>query len=56
MLLLWVGYLIRSFIQLLRVKKNIDEFVGDAVQFDDITMLCLDYFGKGSGTDDGTDA
>ncbi len=38
------------------VKQTIDAFVGDAVQFDDITMLCLDYFGKGSGTDDGTDA
>ena len=29
------------------VKQAIDEFVGDAVQFDDITMLCLDYFGPG---------
>ena len=27
------------------VKQAIDEFVGDAVQFDDITMLCLSYFG-----------
>ncbi len=27
------------------VKAAIDEFVGDAVQFDDITMLCLDYYG-----------
>ncbi len=25
------------------VKKNIDEFVGEADQFDDITMLCLEY-------------
>ena len=25
------------------VKKNIDEFVGEAPQFDDITMLCLEY-------------
>lgn len=25
------------------LKKNIDEFVGDAPQFDDITMLMLDY-------------
>lgn len=25
------------------VKKDIDEFVGDAPQFDDITMLCLEY-------------
>ena len=27
MLLLWIVYLIRSFIQLLRVKKNIDELI-----------------------------
>ncbi|MDO4679642.1 MAG: PP2C family protein-serine/threonine phosphatase, partial [Eubacteriales bacterium] len=27
------------------VKSDIDTFVGDAVQFDDITMLCIDYFG-----------
>ena len=26
-----------------RLKANIDEFVGDAPQFDDITMLLLDY-------------
>ena len=25
------------------VKKDIDEFVGKAPQFDDITMLCLEY-------------
>ena len=25
------------------VKKDIDEFVGEAPQFDDITMLCLEY-------------
>ena len=25
------------------VKKDIDEFVGSAAQFDDITMLCLEY-------------
>ena len=25
------------------VKKDIDEFVGSAPQFDDITMLCLEY-------------
>jgi sigma-B regulation protein RsbU (phosphoserine phosphatase) len=29
------------------LKANIDEFVGEAPQFDDITMLCLDYFGPG---------
>lgn len=28
------------------VKQSIDEFVGDAPQFDDITMLCFDYYGK----------
>lgn len=30
---------------LITVKNEIDAFVGDAVQFDDITMLCIDYFG-----------
>ena len=25
------------------VKKNVDEFVGEAPQFDDITMLCLEF-------------
>ena len=28
------------------LKKNIDEFVGEAPQFDDITMLMLDYKSK----------
>ena len=28
------------------VKKDIDEFVGEAPQFDDITMLCLEYKAK----------
>ena len=27
------------------VKGNIDRFVGDAAQFDDITMLCMRYYG-----------
>ena len=27
------------------VKQSVDEFVGDAPQFDDITMLCLKYNG-----------
>ena len=27
------------------VKEDIDEFVGQAPQFDDITMLCLKYLG-----------
>ena len=31
------------------LKKNIDEFVGDAPQFDDITMLMLDYKSKRGG-------
>ena len=26
-----------------KVKKDMDEFVGEAPQFDDITMLCLEY-------------
>ena len=30
------------------VQQAIDEFVGDAPQFDDITMLCLKYKGTGS--------
>ena len=29
------------------VKYRIDDFVGEAPQFDDITMLCLKYLGKG---------
>ncbi len=28
------------------VKKDIDDFVGDAQQFDDITMMCLRYNGQ----------
>lgn len=36
-----------------RVKKRIDAFVGNASQFDDITMLCLNYFGEGEMTDAG---
>ena len=31
--------------QLAVVKREIDEFVGDAPQFDDITMMCLHYEG-----------
>ncbi len=27
------------------VRSDIDQFVGDAPQFDDLTMLCLDYLG-----------
>ena len=33
------------------VKKAVDDFVGDAEQFDDLTMLCLEYFGKQPGRD-----
>lgn len=33
------------------LKKNIDEFVGDAPQFDDITMLSFDYKPKKGGVD-----
>ena len=32
-----------AWIVLTAVKNGIDTFVGDAPQFDDITMLCLDY-------------
>ena len=28
------------------LKRDIDEFVGEAPQFDDVTMLCFDFFGK----------
>ena len=28
------------------VKKDIDTFVGDAPQFDDITMLAFKFFGR----------
>ena len=28
------------------VRKDVDEFVGDADQFDDLTMLCMKYLGK----------
>lgn len=30
------------------IKKRVDEFVGNAPQFDDLTMLCLEYFGMES--------
>ena len=29
-----------------KVKEDIDRFVGEAPQFDDITMLCLEYRAK----------
>jgi sigma-B regulation protein RsbU (phosphoserine phosphatase) len=30
---------------LISMKKSVDDFTGEAPQFDDITMLCLKYFG-----------
>ncbi len=34
------------------VKKNVDKFVGDAPQFDDLTMLCFEFKGfEGSDND-----
>ena len=33
-----------SFLRL--VRKKIDDFAGDTPQFDDMTMLCLEYRGK----------
>ena len=33
------------------MKEAIDGFVGDAPQFDDITMLCLDYMGPDKEAD-----
>ena len=35
-----------------RLYRAIDDFVGDAPQFDDTTMLCLSYFGDGSSEKD----
>ncbi len=37
--------------RLRHVKEAIDGFVGDAPQFDDITMLCLDYMGPDKEAD-----
>ena len=31
---------------LVNMKRKVDDFTGEAPQFDDITMLCLQYFGK----------
>ena len=31
---------------LLQMKADVDAFTGDAKQFDDVTMLCLEYKGK----------
>ena len=32
------------------VRRSVDAFVGDAEQFDDLTMLCLEYRGPGNGS------
>lgn len=32
------------------VRSSVDSFVKDAEQFDDLTMLCLEYIGKGQNT------
>jgi sigma-B regulation protein RsbU (phosphoserine phosphatase) len=32
------------------VRNSVDEFVGGAEQFDDLTMLCLEYRGNGNGS------
>jgi sigma-B regulation protein RsbU (phosphoserine phosphatase) len=29
-----------------KVRKAVDDYVGDAEQFDDLTMLCMEYKGK----------
>lgn len=34
------------FIEKNAVKTDIENFVGDAAQFDDITMLCVEYIGR----------
>lgn len=28
------------------MKKSVDELTGDAEQFDDLTMLCVRYYGQ----------
>ena len=38
---------------LTNVKRAVDAFVGDAEQFDDLTMMCLEYKGPGTITDGG---
>ena len=39
-----------------QVKHDIDDFVGAAPQFDDITMLCLEYKQKAEETDERADS
>ena len=33
------------------VKSSVDAFVGDAPQFDDLTMMCIEYKGKSDNSD-----
>ena len=35
------------------VRKQIDDFVGDTPQFDDLTMLCMKYTGPEHGPENG---
>ena len=32
-----------------KVKSDVDDFVGDAEQFDDLTMMCFEYKGNSEG-------
>ena len=34
------------------MRKSVDDFVDEAEQFDDLTMLCIEYKGKNSESDD----
>lgn len=31
-----------------KVREAVDDFVGEAEQFDDLTMMCVEYRGKGA--------
>ena len=35
-----------------QVRRAVDEFVEDAEQFDDLTMLCFEYKGKAGDPDE----
>ena len=35
------------------IKTTVDNFVKDAEQFDDMTMLCMEYMGKSGGEKNG---
>lgn len=34
------------------VRRQVDEYVGDAPQFDDLTMMCIEYFGENSNEEE----